>query len=118
MEGRPYPTKLVYGGRLRDELVKNNTIRRQLKLLDQVGRAKTVSQELIEVEIKAIKAQTDCKSDDIHILALARAAKVSVLCTNDSKLIADFKDKKILPEPRGRVFSKAGHRHLLRDSCP
>ena len=37
------------------------------------------------------------KEDDVHLLALALAANVAVLCTDDNGLKADFKNTRVLP---------------------
>lgn len=56
---------------------------------------------------------TDRRSDDPHVLALARATGVRLLYTGDPGLIADFKDKKFIDQPRGKVYSSAANAQLL-----
>lgn len=55
------------------------------------------------------------RSNDEHIIALALVAKVRVLVSKDSKLIADFKEH----VSQGKVYKTKEHRHLLtKDTCP
>lgn len=57
-------------------------------------------------------------SDDPHVLALARATGVRLLYTGDGDLIDDFKDRRFINQPRGRVYSRASNANLLtRTAC-
>ena len=63
-----------------------------------------------------------CRSDDEHVLALAVVSGARLLYTNDTALIADFKNREIIANPRGKVYSTAvsnrvtaTHRRLLGD---
>ncbi len=55
------------------------------------------------------------ESNDPHILALAKAGNIKILCTNDDALMKDF--KKLI---KGRIYQyKNNHwRMLRRDTCP
>ena len=55
-------------------------------------------------------------SDDPHVLALARATGVRLLYTGDRDLINDFKDQRIINQPRGSVYSRASNANLLTRS--
>ena len=58
------------------------------------------------------------KSDDPHILALARASGARILYSSDKDLIEDFKDKRFVDQPRGKVYSGARNARLLtRSAC-
>ena len=60
--------------------------------------------------------QGQIRSDDPHVLALARATGVRLLYTGDADLIADFKDKAFLDRPRGKIYSGAANANLLTKS--
>jgi len=109
--------RLVYGGKLLDEYRANRDILHVIHVLDQAGRARAVAGDLIEAECKALKKLDVCTSDDVHILALARAGRVRLVCTHDRALRADVGNKEILDNPRGKVYSKTSHTHLLRKFC-
>lgn len=111
------PVRLVHGGKLTEEYMGNRDIMRMVRVLDQAGRTRTIPDEHIEAECVAIRKGLACKSNDIHILALARVAKVRLLCSNDQALQDDFHNKVLLDKPRGKVYSDPSHRHLLVRFC-
>ena len=111
------PVHLVYGGKLTEEYMKNRDVFRLLRVLDQAGRTRTVSNKLIEAECAVLSKLASCKSNDTHILALARVGKVRLLCSNDQALRDDFRNKTILDSPRGKVYSNPSHNRLLTQFC-
>ena len=67
------------------------------------------------------------KSDDEHVIALARVSKARVLYAHDSGLRDDFRNRALVSNPRGRLYplneSPAATRRrrsmLIRtDLCP
>ena len=63
-------------------------------------RADATTVEKAREDIAAVPLRSG--TTDIHLLALARAARVEVLCTDDIPLKSDFKNKKVLPRLSGR----------------
>ena len=53
-------------------------------------------------------------SDDPHVLALARVSGARLLYTKDNALIRDFKDKKFIDQPRGKVYTRKTNEDLLK----
>lgn len=103
--------RLVYGGRLARELDKVQAAAVQLAELRRSGRASFVPDEKIEAEVACLP---DChRSNDPHVLALARLTGARLLCTEDCDLIADFKDRHLIPAPKGRVYRDETHGHLF-----
>ena len=85
-----------------------------LKTLSNAGRLKMEDSEKVEAEANNLKGKIE--SDDEHIIALARVAKVSLLVSKDQKLHADFKNKDLVG---GHVYQNRDHRRLLKpDTCP
>lgn len=111
------PVKIVYGGKLAEEYLKNNAIRGILAELNRAGRAILVSEELVQSEDASVIALNLCQSNDTHIIALARAGKVRLLCSDDKALCTDFTNKLLLDKPRGKVYGCPDHNHLLRTFC-
>jgi len=109
--------RMQYGGRLGREYANNHAVRRLLVVLDAAGRAQRVSDADVDAEEKRVKREALCRSDDEHIIALARVAKVRVLCSHDAALQADFRDKQLLDNPRGKIYLRAEHRKLLQLAC-
>ena len=58
-------------------------------------------------------------SNDVHVIALARASGARLLCTGETTggLASDFTNKELIDEPRGKVYRNAKtHRRLLGHS--
>ena len=105
---------LTYGGsKLTEEYARIDNVRRVLLRLDQAGRAQKVTRQLVDNEEAVIRALHICKSDDEHIIALARISGARVLCSKDQALHADFKNLTLIA-PKGAVYQKAAHKKLLR----
>jgi hypothetical protein len=109
--------KVVSGGKLRDELLRLGEVRKMLALLDRAGKTRIVKDELIEIEEQKLISQGLCVSNDIHVVALALADKVRLLCTLDNELITDFKNPAIVNRPRGSIYQNSSHIHLLKEHC-
>lgn len=109
--------RVAYGGRLKEELFGNGEIERVLRELDSAGRAKVVPDESIKEEEQALMDLDLCISNDVHIVALARAASARVLISLDQDLHQDFTNPKILRNPRGKVYQHREHVKLLNKPC-
>jgi hypothetical protein len=110
--------RLVYGGKLTQEYAAVKSFRRLLLLLDQRGSARQVSDVAVNAEANRLLALDLCRSDDQHIVALARVSGVRLLCSNDKDLSDDFKNVTLISHPTGSVYRRAAHAHLLRKHCP
>ena len=118
---------LVVGGtKLQRELGSNSNFIRVLNERLQAGRARRIPNGIVDTEESKLRADDVCRSDDEHILALARKSGARLLFTNDRALQHDFKDRSILGGTRGRIYTtrdytdvRAAHRNLLRrnDLC-
>jgi hypothetical protein len=109
--------RLVYGGKLVDEYNKNLAVRRMLAVLDRAGRTRRVDDDSIEKEIDMVTRIGSCISNDKHIIALARAGNVRLLCSHDKALHTDFTNKALLDKPRGNVYQNRRHKKLLERFC-
>ena len=63
-----------------------------------------------------------CRSNDTHVIALAQISGARLLYSNDKDLHVDFKNKRLIDEPRGKIYSTNedknftySHARLLRD---
>ena len=99
------------------ELRKSKKCTRKFEEFSRTGRARLIGPEEIRAEEEQLQT-LDIKSNDLHILALARASRARLLYTKDKNLIDDFKTKAIIDGPRGSVYSSAKNRHILtKDAC-
>ena len=107
---------IVYstGGKFAEEIPD----RAKAKLADYVraGRAKLIPESLFADDERDLEARPDLRSDDPHVLALAKVAGVRLLYTADRNLISDFRNKNFIDRPRGKVYSSARNANLLTDS--
>ena len=71
----------------------------------------------IEREEQILLGLEQRQSNDDHILALARASGARLLFSRDADLAQDFKNRIFLNEPRGSVYKKRAHAHLLRSAA-
>ncbi len=103
---------LVYGGRLatNGELKGKKTLLAKLK---QAGRAYECLKADVDREERAVKKMGLCRSNDPHVIALARVSGARVLCSDDGDLEADFKNQQLVPAPKGSIYKNAGHKRLL-----
>ena len=85
------------------------------RLLDyaRAGRAEYVPAGQFADDERILRDRPDLRSDDAHVLALARKTGVRLLYTGDRDLIEDFKDKQFIDRPRGRVYTRAASARLL-----
>lgn len=119
--------KLIFGGRLTQEIEQNNNCRAWMRTASRRGLAREIPGNAIT---KKYKVLTKHKSDDEHILVLAMVSRTRLLFTNDTALADDFRDPDIMGSGfRGRVYTTRGtggrfsrtHKSLLADRnlhCP
>lgn len=109
---------LVYGGKLADELANVETAWRAVLALKRAGRAFEFPADAVKNEERTVAPA--CKSDDPHVIALARVSGARVLYSEDTTLHEDWKNLALVAKPRGVIYRSTAHRHLLRhsDSCP
>jgi predicted nucleic acid-binding protein len=109
--------KIVYGGELTREYKQMANFWRLLAVLDRQGSTRKVDDMSVERETKKIAASGICRSDDPHILALARVGRVRLICTEDQNLREDIRNPNLLTSPRGNVYNVTSHYQLLRKHC-
>lgn len=111
--------RLIFGGKLRNELATISEVRRVLRTLYQAGRAILIPDDAIQKEELDLQSAGLAESDDYHILALARVSGARILCSSDRRLQSDFKNRRIVPTPKGKIYQSANHVNLLHhtSSC-
>lgn len=109
--------KIVYGGHLTVEYSRNNAVRRIVIQLDRAGRARRVNDDSVNQEQIQVQDSGLCRSDDEHIIALARVSNTRLLCSNDINLHTDFTNQRLLNNPRGKVYQNPSHNNLLLRFC-
>ena len=118
--------RLVVGGKLLSELGKVSQFLRWSQTARLSGVLRTVNQETVIGRTQQLEDQDECYSDDPHVVALAQLSGARLLYSNDTALHLDFKNKNLIDDPRGKVYStnksknfSNAHRRLLgmKDLC-
>jgi len=95
--------RLVAGGRLLEELDEISEFRAWRVQARLAGRIRILN--TIEVNKEASRVAKDCKSDDPSVIAVARIGGARLLHSFDKNLQQDFKNKKLIDNPRGKVYT-------------
>ena len=118
---------IVVGGKLLKELDQGSnkfTEWARQALLGEVMRK--VDDTKVDVRTTQLSNAGGCKSNDPHVIALAQLGGARLLYSNDRDLHHDFRNKRLIDKPRGKVYSTLrnknftrGNRDLLRrrDLC-
>jgi len=116
---------IVTGGRNLDELRRVRAAADFIQEQDRRGRAHLTQPDStlsdpVDLEEKRLADGRLCRSDDPHVVALARVSGARTLCSHDQDLAADFTNATLVAKPRGAVYKRAEHEHLLRHTsgCP
>lgn len=111
--------RIVIGGKLAENLSAMGSASRALASLSRAGKLRTIPKADLKVEEEAVIATRLCVSNDTEIIALARCSGARTLCSADQDLHTDFTNHRLLSGPRGSVYQRPGHSHLLRhtSSC-
>jgi len=94
---------LVAGGKMLKELDKILAFTAWRKQARLAGRIRILN--TIEVNKEASRVAKDCKSDDPSVIAVARIGGARLLHSFDKNLQQDFKNKKLIDSPRGKVYT-------------
>ena len=98
--------QLVVGGKNLTELTHNGNFRRWfLEARRLTGRVRQVGRAQIEVQQEELRRSSLFRSDDEHVLALARVSGARLLYSNDGDLRDDFSNGGIIQRPKGRVYT-------------
>ncbi len=96
---------LVIGGGLLQELGGYGRFSEWLLQASLAGRARLIADAVVDAEAEALRGQGICRSNDEHILGLARVSGARLVFTNDQDLQQDFRDRSIIGGSRGRVYT-------------
>ena len=116
LERRSGSGMIVYstGGKFAGEL--GAKARKKLSAYVQAGKARLEPADRFADDEDVLRSSGLLRSDDPHVLALARASGARLLYTGDEKLVADFKNAALISQPRGKVYSNAANAGLLTSS--
>ena len=98
--------RLVVGGKLNKELfTSSSSFRQWAKSATLAGRVRVVNDSNVENRTLQLEKESEYRSNDPHVLALAQVSGSRLLYSNDKDLQDDFGDKRLIDNPRGKVYS-------------
>lgn len=104
---------LVTGGKNTRELYKKAAIGRWIAGLVRANVVRVIPQADIEKEKLLLPTLGKLRSNDSHVIALARASGARLLFSEDKNLGRDFKNRIFIDRPGGFVYKNRTHIHLL-----
>ena len=119
--------RLVAGGKLLKELSGSEAFRSWWRQAQLAGLTTAYPEETVDRQDRGVERERTHRSNDPHVLALARIGGARLLFTNDRDLQQDFKNPELIEPSGGKVYTTIrsgafgrGHRNLLRrqDPCP
>ena len=119
--------RLVSGGKLLQELESASPgFRQWAATAISAGKMRLANAGEVDSRTTELLRQQRCRSNDPHVIALAQVSGARLLYSNDTTLHADFKDRSLIDNPAGSVyttnqgksFTRARRRLLARkDLC-
>ena len=107
-----------------EELAGNRNFRLWWREAVLAGLATSVDREAVERETNRLVELDACLSDDEHVVALAMIGGARLVYSNDGRLHRDFKNRDLINNPTGKVYSTLrsqaftrGKRKLLAGSA-
>ena len=101
--------RLVVGGKLLEELEKSSAdFRHWGREAQLAGRMIIANKSEVDARTEQIQSEDAIRSDDPHVIALAQVSGARLLYSNDGNLQQDFKNKSLIDDPRGKVYSTSG----------
>ena len=101
--------RLVVGGKLLKELYSGSqAFMIWQKTAARYGKIRFEDDGAVNARTDQIHRAGLCKSNDSHVIALANVSGARLLYSNDGSLQRDFKNKRLIDDPRGKVYSTSG----------
>lgn len=98
--------RLVVGGKLLEELeVASPGFRDWASQVLRSGKMRIVNKSKVSARTERIEHESRHKSNDAHVLALAQVSGARLLYTNDEDLQKDFRNRSLIDNPPGKIYS-------------
>ena len=108
--------RLVVGGLLMSELERSSKgFTEWAAQAQQSGKMRVVSESEIADKAETLRKAGACESNDHHVIALAQVSGARLLYLNDQALHRDFRNKRLIDNPRGSVYSTLESKDFTRN---
>lgn len=111
---------VVGGSRFVAEFMRVGAAVEFARTLEQAGRFHRRLDANVDAEEKRVRAKLKLRSDDPHVIALARESGARALCSEDANLIWDFQRRDVVPDTQGKIctaITKTGGRRMVRSGA-
>lgn len=109
--------RLVAGGKLLEEL--NRTSAREwARQALNAGLIRNVRGTDVNARTEELRYEGACRSNDPHVLALAQLSGARLLYSNDRSLQQDFKNRSLIDNPPGKIYSTDERRNPNKEFRP
>ena len=102
--------RLSVGGKLRTELGNDERFAAWAESALLSGRVVSENDDEVDAWTERFSVHPEVTSNDAHVLALARVSKARLLVSNDRPLGSDFRNPRLINQPRGTVYPTTGQR--------
>ena len=106
---------LVVGGKLKQELGGVPKFREWANMAVLSGKLMNIDDNCVNNKTKEVKEHDKLQSDDPHIIALAQVSGARLLFSNDKRLHEDFRNPKIINNPRGKIYSTLENKDFTQE---
>ena len=118
--------RLVSGGKLHEELKRVGGFDRWVREARLAGTLTILNPVVVDERATRLEAHGALDSNDHHVIAVAQLSGARLLCTKDKALQDDFKARRLIDNPGGKIFQTRRpdkqpadftkrHQRLLRD---
>ncbi len=98
--------RLVVGGELLEELESNSpSFRKWAAMAVNSAKMRIVNRGRVDARSEELREGQTLESDDPHVIALAQVSGARLLYTNDEDLQKDFRNRNLVNNPAGKVYS-------------
>ena len=95
---------IMVGGKLLDEPYRTSS-RSSIEEAMLAGTAIFIDKKHLDRQTQRLIEKGVCQSNDQHIIALAQIGGARLLYSNDRDLHEDFKNRDLIDNPRGKIYS-------------
>lgn len=106
--------RLAAGGELLEELEKLSGFREWARNATLAGLMRIANANEVNSKAEQIRDAAICHSNDPHVVALAQVTGARLLYSNDIPLHRDFKNKNLIDNPRGKIYSTNDDKNFTR----
>ena len=108
--------RLVVGCKLLKELSGSEKFKKWFYAASRptVANVRRISKQDVDTETEVLQNLGICRSDDEHVLALAKVSRARLLFTNDRDLQEDFNNPRLINSGsgRGKVYTTRRHKDV------